>query len=180
MQDIQSYSELKEKSLEIILNYKPSEKYDKAASDELQKLKDDVKRAITLLPKDEKDIIEFRYYQNLSSEQIAERVGISQDEVNKTILKAIEGIKINLNDGLTKNTISLNAPEIPKIKSNENLKPAVISANIGSSPSQTRELPVATKENGVVITSPDKSNALYTTCNASVPFETNNRFSTSK
>ena len=115
MQDIQSYSELKEKSLEIILNYKSSEKHDKAASDELQKLKDDVKRAITLLPKDEKDIIELRYYQNLSSEQIVQKAGMPQDGVNKIILKAIEGIKINLNNVILKNTTSPYIPKIPTI-----------------------------------------------------------------
>ncbi len=122
MQDIKSYSDLKEKSLEIILNYKPSEKHEKATSDELQKLKNDVKRAIALLPKDKKDIIELRYYQNLSSEQIAQKIEKSQDEVNKIILQAIDEIKTNLKTNLIKNTQTPNFPEISKIKPNENLK----------------------------------------------------------
>src|SRR5690625_3768489 len=53
-----------------------------------------------------------------------------------------------------------------------------MSTKTGVHPSQTIEEVVATKEKGVVMSSPFKSNALIVICNATVPLVTKRRFST--
>ena len=121
MQDGKSFEDLKEKSLEIILNFKPLDKYDKTAVNEIQKLKSDIKKAIILLPKEERDIIEFRYYLNLTPEQIAKNTGKSEDEINKSILNAIDRIRINLKHGIAQNKSLTNSSEISKVNLDENL-----------------------------------------------------------
>ncbi len=91
-----SYEELKEKSLEVILNFKPSDNFDKAASEEILKLKEEIKKAISTLPDKHKEILELRYFKNLTDEQIAQKIGSSKEEVLKVILSSLDNIKKNI------------------------------------------------------------------------------------
>ena len=86
MPEIKSDDILNEKVLEIILNYKPSEKHDKTAVNEILKLKGDIKKAIPLLSKPEQEILELRYSQNFSDDTIAKQTSKSTEEVRKIIL----------------------------------------------------------------------------------------------
>ena len=107
---------LNEKSLEIILNFKPSDKYDKNAINEILKLKNDIKKIIALLPKQEQEILDLRYFQNLSLEKIAERISKSRDEINRLMNNGVQNVK----ERLRKDSLSLEnvqkVIEFPKIK----------------------------------------------------------------
>ena len=107
---------LNEKSLEIILNFKPSDKHDKNAANEILKLKGDIKKIITLLPKQEQEILDLRYFQSLSDEKIAERLGKPRDEVNKIISRGVKNVREKLGqDNLAFESVQ-KVIEIPKIK----------------------------------------------------------------
>lgn len=96
MSDIQSKDILSEKALEIILNFKPSDKHEKAVVTEILRLKEDIKKTIALSSKTEQEIFDLRFYQNLSDEKISERLGKSRDEVNKTLLHCVRSVKEKL------------------------------------------------------------------------------------
>lgn len=91
-------SELNEKSLEIILNFKPQEKFDKTAQEEIIKLRSQIQKIISLLPKDEQEIIEFRYFQNLTVDNISQKTSKPKEEVINTISKAVDKIKKNIKE----------------------------------------------------------------------------------
>ncbi|MBI3590279.1 MAG: substrate-binding domain-containing protein [Candidatus Melainabacteria bacterium] len=101
---IRSYEDLNEKSLEIILNFKPQEKFSKDVINEIQKLKGDIKKAITLLPKQEQEILDLRYFQNLTSDKIAQKLSKPKEEVIQILLRGIENIKKNIKTGALKST----------------------------------------------------------------------------
>ena len=107
---------LNEKSLEIILNFKPSDKHDKNTANEILKLKGDIKKIITLLPKQEQEILDLRYFQNFSDERISERLSKPKDEINKIISRGVKNVREKLGqDNLVLENIQ-KVIEIPKIK----------------------------------------------------------------
>ena len=93
MPETKFYEDLNEKSLEIILNFKPLEKFDKTATNEILKLKNDIKKAITLLSKEEQQVLEFRYFKNLSTDNTAQTLGKTKEEVVQVLFSGIENIK---------------------------------------------------------------------------------------
>ena len=99
MPETKFHEDLNEKSLEIILNFKPLEKFDKVAANEILKLKKDIKKAITLLPKEEQQVLEFRYFRNLSTDSTAQTLGKTKDEVVQVLLSGIENIKKIIRSG---------------------------------------------------------------------------------
>lgn len=99
MQEIKSYKDLNEKSIEIILNFKPLGKYDKAATEEIQKLKNNIKKAMTLLPEKNQEVLELKYIQNLKNDLIAKKLEKTMDEVEEIISKSIEVIKEKIKSG---------------------------------------------------------------------------------
>ena len=115
MQSIEAFKELDEKSLEIILNFKPQDKFDRRSIEEVLKLKNDIKKAVNFLSKDEQEVLVLRYFHNLSIENIASKLSVSQDEVKKRLLGGIKNIKDiirgGFKDNLEKNQI-LKQPEI--------------------------------------------------------------------
>ncbi len=134
MQDLKSYYDLKEKSLEIILNFKPStDQYD-LASEELLKLQGDIKKAISFLPNDTKNILELRFYKNLSVDEISQKIGKDKEETLKLILRAIDEVKI---------VIKRNFPQSKAYKEQDKIsKELPLSQKKQSHPK--RENPVAT------------------------------------
>ena len=93
MPEAKSFNELDEKAIELILNFKPYPNLDKEASKEILKLREQILKLIPRLKKDEREIIELRYIQNLQNEKISQILGKPREEVNLLLLKAIEGIK---------------------------------------------------------------------------------------
>lgn len=116
MSDIQPKDILNEKSLEIILNFKPSDKYDKSAVNEILKLKGNIKKIITLLARQEQEILDLRYFQNLSCEKIAQRISKPKDEVEKILIAGTENIKEKLGQGDLVFENVQKILELPKIK----------------------------------------------------------------
>ena len=121
MAEIQSQDILTEKAFEIILNFKPSDKYEKAVINDIQRLKDDIKKTITMLPKQEQEILTLRYFQNLPLEKIAEQTDRPKDEVNKILFRGIKNAKEKLEkDNLGKDNLTFEniqkAIEIPRVK----------------------------------------------------------------
>ena len=96
MAEIQSTDILAEKAFEIILNFKPSDKYDKAVINDILKLQSEIKKVISILPRSEQEILELRYSQNLSEEKIAERLGKSREEAAKLISGGVKSLKEKL------------------------------------------------------------------------------------
>ena len=96
MAEIQPEDILNEKSLEIILNFKPLDKYDKSAVNEILKLKGEIKKIISLIPKQEQEILDLKYFQNLSPEKIADCIGKPKDEVEKLLISGVKKIKEKL------------------------------------------------------------------------------------
>ncbi|OGI18663.1 MAG: hypothetical protein A3B68_01420 [Candidatus Melainabacteria bacterium RIFCSPHIGHO2_02_FULL_34_12] len=96
MQDIKPQDELKEKSIEIILNFQPSEKFDKTTISEILKLKEDIRNAMAFLPEPRKEIFGLRFFQNLSEQEIAKKLNLPQHEVANQILNAIDEVKKQL------------------------------------------------------------------------------------
>lgn len=108
---------LNEKALEIILNFKEdrnSKKLDKTLQAELLKLKDDIKKIITLLPKEEQDILDLRFFQNLSVDEIAKKIDKPRDEVSKNLLEGINSIKENLKTSVSTMNKSQSVKDIAK------------------------------------------------------------------
>ena len=116
MAEIQSKDILNEKTFEIILNFKPSEKHEKAVINEILRLKDDIKKAIALLPKSEQEILDLRFFKNLSDEKIAERISKPRDEVNKILFRGVKTLKEKLEQGNLSLENVQKAIEIPPIK----------------------------------------------------------------
>lgn len=115
MQEIKSYKDLNEKSIEIILNFKPLGKYDKAAIEEIQKLKSNIKKAIALLPEKNQKVLELKYIQNLTNDLIAKKLEKTRDEVEEIISKSIEVIKEKIKSGqLNEKQLNLKEQEARK------------------------------------------------------------------
>ena len=116
MQGKQFYEELNEKSIEIILNFKPNEKHDKSAVNELQSLRDKVKKAISFLPDVEKKIVELRYFRNLNKDVISTQLGRNREEIGNVLGNAIKSIKRNLKEAKTDiPTQGFKKPDEPKM-----------------------------------------------------------------
>lgn len=88
-----TFEDIDEKAIEIILNFNGNEKFEKSAANELFSLKSKIKKAILLLPKDQKEILESRYFQNLSNSNIALKTRKPEEEVSKLLLIGIKSIK---------------------------------------------------------------------------------------
>lgn len=113
MLDLKSREILDEKTLEIILNFKPNEKLSQSVINELSKLKEDIKTIITQLPYEEKEILELRYFQNLQLDSIAVQKTKTKDEISPILLRGIKKIK----EALKKNKLSLEVVQnVEKIK----------------------------------------------------------------
>ena len=95
---VHSYEDLNEKAIEVILNFKPEEKFNKASVNEIFKLKNSIKRIITTLPEEEQEILNLRYSQNETIDEITNKTGKSKEEVIKVLSRGIERIKENLRD----------------------------------------------------------------------------------
>lgn len=93
MAEIHSQDILTEKTFEIILNFKPSDKYDKAAVNEILKLQAEIKKLIAALPKPEQEILGLRYFDNLTDEKIANQVGKTREEINKILSRGTNAVK---------------------------------------------------------------------------------------
>ncbi len=101
MAEIHSQDILTEKAFEIILNFKPSDKYDKAAVNEILKLQAEIKKLILILPKPEQEVLSLRYFNNLTDEKIANQVGRTRDEINKILSGGINTVKGKLGKDTT-------------------------------------------------------------------------------
>ena len=115
MQEIQHYDELTEKTLEVILNFKPTGKIDKGIEDELLKLKNEVKKIINSLSYEIQDVLKLRYFHNLSHNDIAQKLGKPEEEITQIILKAVNEIKNNIGEDIvevSKDQILSNQPDI--------------------------------------------------------------------
>lgn len=111
----EALNELKEKSIEVILSFKPQDRFDKKASDEILRLKGDIRKALILLPEKEREILELRYFENLNYEQISQRLGKDKKTVYETILKGVDLVSNNIkNVQKTSREPTLNT--IPKAK----------------------------------------------------------------
>ena len=97
MADITPKDLLNEKALDIILNFSPSDKYDRATISELLKLKNDLQKLINSLP--EKNVLELKYFQNYTDDKIAEKLGKSKEEVIKSLSKGIDNLKVKIKEG---------------------------------------------------------------------------------
>lgn len=84
---------LDEASLEIILNFKPTKTIKQEVSNEILKLKSNIKKAISVLSKEKQEILELRYYQNLSLDKIAEKISKPKNEVIQTLSDAVLDIQ---------------------------------------------------------------------------------------
>ncbi len=129
MAEIQSKDILNEKSLEIILNFKPSDKHDKNVVNEILKLKGDIKKIITLLPQQEQEMLDLRYFQNLSNEKIAERINKPKDEVNKIVTRAVKNVKEKLGQENLDFEKVQKVIEIPRVIEIPNVKPDIREQN---------------------------------------------------
>lgn len=96
MLDLKSREILDEKTLEIILNFKPSEKLSQSVISELLRLKENIKKIIDELPKEEKEILELRYFQNLPLDNIATNLSKPRGEINHIFNCAIQKVKNTL------------------------------------------------------------------------------------
>ena len=105
MPEIKGDEELKEKVLEIILNFKPTEKISKEVADELVKLKSHIKNTLSSLPQEQQEIVELRYLKNLSVDDISQRLGKSKGEVTEILLNGIEAVRKNIGKNETKKII---------------------------------------------------------------------------
>lgn len=130
MPETDSYEDLNEKSLEIILNFKPDEKFNKQSADELLKLKNDIKKAIALLGKEEQEVIELKYFQGLSTDKIAKVLNKSNEEIARILQKSIEVIKSKIKSGSLESKAKSNVvdftqpkPTQPKLNSSESIAP---------------------------------------------------------
>lgn len=126
MQEITSHDELNEKSIEIILNFKPHDKFTKASIEEVLKLKNDIKRAVNFLPKDEQEIFILRYLQGISIDDIANKLSISSAEVKKRLLSGIKNIKDTLKKGFNEEKKDEVKPEKKQLPRDISLKPIQI------------------------------------------------------
>ena len=90
---MQSNEELNLKSLEIILDFKPNGNIDKAQTSEMYRLKSDIKKAINVLEKEEKEILELNLLQKLSARDIANKLGKSEEKVKNDISNAANKVK---------------------------------------------------------------------------------------
>ncbi|MBI3308538.1 MAG: substrate-binding domain-containing protein [Candidatus Melainabacteria bacterium] len=95
--------ELDQKAFEVILKFKPNGTQNRKVVDEILKLKNDIKKAINYLTKEEQEIFEFRYFYGLDESEIARRLNIPVDQINKVLLKAATKIKKILADGFPGN-----------------------------------------------------------------------------
>ncbi|OGI08615.1 MAG: hypothetical protein A3I68_01135 [Candidatus Melainabacteria bacterium RIFCSPLOWO2_02_FULL_35_15] len=132
---MQSQDILNEKSLEIILNFKPSDKYDKSAVNEILKLKGNIKKIITLLSRQEQEVLDLRYFQNLSCEKIAQCINKSKDEVEKILIAGTKNIKEKLKQGDLVFEKIQKVIELPKIKQ-ETKEPQKEQKQIKQTPAQ--------------------------------------------
>jgi phosphate transport system substrate-binding protein len=113
MPDLKSREILNEKTLEIILNFKPNEKLSQLVISELLRLKENIRKIIGELPKEEKEILELRYFQNLQLDGIATSLGKPKEEINHILSRSIQKVK----DTLRKRKLGLEeAKSIKEIK----------------------------------------------------------------
>lgn len=96
MQEVKSFQDLDEKTIELILNFKPKDNLSKSAQDEILGLRNFIKGVIPLLSQDKKEILELRYSQNLSCEEIEKKTGKSKQEILDVLARGIEEIKENI------------------------------------------------------------------------------------
>ncbi len=117
MTDFKPHEALKEKALEIILNFKPDEKLDKNAVSEILKLKGQFKKAISFLSKEQQEVLELRYFDNLSAEKIAQATGKPKEKVTKLLLDGIEDLKSIIRKGTVETSSFPEIKQIPKLAS---------------------------------------------------------------
>ena len=117
MTDFKPHEALKEKALEIILNFKPDEKLDKNTVNEILKLKGQLKKAISFLSKEQQEVLELRYFDNLSTEKIAQATGKPKDKVTKLLLDGIEDLKSIIRKGIIETNPFLEIKQEPKLAS---------------------------------------------------------------
>ncbi len=115
---------LKEKALEIILNFKPDEKFDKQAISEILKLKGQLKKAISFLSKEQQQIFELRYFDNLNTDKIAQSTGLPKEKVSKLLVDGIEDLKGLIRNGFPETNSIPDFSKIKKTQSQE--KPSTI------------------------------------------------------
>lgn len=129
----EALNELKEKAIEVILSFKPQDRFDKKASDEILRLKGDIRKALILLPEKEREILELRYFENLNYDQISQRLGKDKKEIYETIIKGADLISSNVKN--VQKTLS--QPTVNKSpKSTQQSKPIPQSSNNSQPPPQ--------------------------------------------
>lgn len=94
--------ELDRKALETILRFKPDSKFQRSVSDELLRLKDNVKRAVTFLSKEEQEIFEFKYFYGLTEEEIAGKLNLPKEKVISVLFNSTGKIKHLISVGFPK------------------------------------------------------------------------------
>lgn len=130
MLDLRSREILDEKTLEIILNFKPNEKLSQSVISELLRLKENIRRIVGELPKEEREILELKYFQNLQLDGIATSLGKPKDEINRILNRGIQKVK----DTLRKHKLGLVEAKSIKEAKNQNLpqiKPEAVSFLMG-------------------------------------------------
>ncbi len=131
----EAFKELREKAIEIILSFKPQDRLDKKAQDEILRLKGDLRKTIILLPEKEREVLELRYFENLNYDQISQRIGKSPKEVYETINNGLElvnkTIKVNL---LNTNNSQQNIQPKPQLAKTVNNTPRQIPQQQSSAP----------------------------------------------
>ena len=126
MQNNEAYQEIREKAIEVILGFKPSEKTDKKVADEILRLKGDLRKTIVMLPQREKEILELRYFENLSYDEISKRTGKDTKEIYDIIQSGADlvnkTIKVNLISN-TKQTIKTPTDTKQQVKTSTTTQP---------------------------------------------------------
>lgn len=89
-------NQLDRNALEVILNFKTKDNLDKNVINEIQKLKETIKKIIGILPKEHQDILEHSFFYNLSTDQIAKKFKISPQDVENIIVDGVTSIKKNI------------------------------------------------------------------------------------
>lgn len=123
----EALNELKEKAIEVILSFKPQDRFDKKASDEILRLKGDIRKTLILLPEKEREVLELRYFENLNYDQISERLGKDKKEIYETILRGADLIKTNIQNvqkPISQPSINKPTQQVkPKTQSSNNIPP---------------------------------------------------------
>lgn len=96
MPDFDFYQDLQEKALDIILNFKSDPKHGKNAADEIESLKKNIRKTIVSLPDRYREILEMRYFDRLSLDEVSKRKNQPKEEVNKILSEAVAELKERL------------------------------------------------------------------------------------